>query len=54
MQRLEVSFESGGVSCTATVYRPDGASRPVGCVVRGNGIMLTRKISASAGLQISR
>jgi hypothetical protein len=42
IQHLEVSFESGGVSCAATVYRPDSATGPLGCVVMGNGITLTR------------
>jgi len=30
------------MSCAATVYRPDSATGPVGCVVMGNGITLTR------------
>ena len=40
---MEASFESGGMSCAATVYRPDSATAPVGCVVMGNGFTLTRK-----------
>lgn len=39
---LEASFESGGMNCAATVYRPDTVVGPVGCVVMGNGITLTR------------
>ena len=41
-RRMQVSFKSGGLSCAATVYRPDSATGPVGCVVMGNGITLTR------------
>jgi dienelactone hydrolase len=43
MQRLDVTFDSGGLDCAATVYRPSGATGAVGCVVMGNGITLTRK-----------
>jgi uncharacterized protein len=43
MQDLDVSFDSGGQHCAATVYRPRGATGVVGCVVMGNGITLTRK-----------
>jgi len=43
MQDPDVSFDSGGVHCAATVYRPSGATGVVGCVVMGNGITLTRK-----------
>jgi uncharacterized protein len=42
MRRMEASFESGGMNCAATVYRPDTVVGPVGCVVMGNGITLTR------------
>jgi hypothetical protein len=42
VRRMEVSFESGGMSCAATVYRPDSATGLVGCVVMGNGMTLTR------------
>ena len=42
VRRMEVSFESGGMSCAATVYRPDRETGPVRCVVMGNGITLTR------------
>jgi dienelactone hydrolase len=38
----DVSFESGGMSCAATLYRPDSATGPTGCVLMGNGITLTR------------
>src|SRR6059058_1248466 len=41
-RHLEVTFESGGMSCAATVYRPHSATAPLGCVVMGNGITLTR------------
>jgi pimeloyl-ACP methyl ester carboxylesterase len=43
MQDPDVSFDSGGMHCAATVYRPGGATGVVGCVVMGNGITLTRK-----------
>jgi pimeloyl-ACP methyl ester carboxylesterase len=46
MQNLDVSFDSGGLRCAATLYRPggaDGADGAVGCVVMGNGITLTRQ-----------
>jgi uncharacterized protein len=39
---MDVSFEAGGMSCAATVYRPGSATSAVGCVVMGNGITLTR------------
>lgn len=43
MQRIDVNFDSSGLQCAATVYRPSGATDVVGCVVMGNGITLTRK-----------
>jgi pimeloyl-ACP methyl ester carboxylesterase len=43
MRHQEVSFDSRGLRCTATVYRPGGATGAVRCVVMGNGITLTRK-----------
>jgi dienelactone hydrolase len=42
MQHVDVNFDSGGLQCVATVYRPSGATGVVGCVVMGNGITLTR------------
>jgi dienelactone hydrolase len=42
MQHGDVNFDSGGLQCTATVYRPSGATGVVGCLVMGNGITLTR------------
>ena len=43
MRHLEVGFDSGGLRCAATVYRPTDATGEVGCVVMGNGITLTRR-----------
>jgi dienelactone hydrolase len=43
MRYLDVKFPSGRMQCAATVYRPDGATDVLGCVVMGNGITLTRK-----------
>lgn len=43
MRYLDVRFDSGGLQCAATVYRPSNATGPVGCVVMANGIKLTRK-----------
>jgi dienelactone hydrolase len=39
----EVSFEVDGLRCAATVYRPDRVHAPVGCVVMGHGLSLTRE-----------
>ena len=39
----EVSFEVDGLTCAATVYRPDCVHGPVGCVVMGDGLSLTRE-----------
>ena len=41
-QHLDVSFDSGGLPCAATVYRPRAATAESGCVVMGNGLSLTR------------
>lgn len=43
MRHLEASFDSGGLNCAATVYRPSGSVGSAGCVVMGNGVTLTRK-----------
>lgn len=43
LRYLEVSFNSGGVKCAATIYRSPSNAGLVGCVVMGNGITLTRK-----------
>ena len=43
MGPLDVSFDSGGLSCAATVYRPTATAGRMGCVVMGNGVTLTRK-----------
>jgi pimeloyl-ACP methyl ester carboxylesterase len=39
----DVDFDSGGLRCAATLYRPDAGSAPVACVVMGSGGTLTRK-----------
>ena len=43
MGSSEVSFEVDGLRCAATVYRPDRVHAPVGCVVMGHGLSLTRE-----------
>jgi pimeloyl-ACP methyl ester carboxylesterase len=39
----EVSFDSGGQRCAATLYWPDSAPGPLACVVMGHGVTLTRR-----------
>jgi pimeloyl-ACP methyl ester carboxylesterase len=41
--RLDVFFDSGGLTCAATVYRPTAATGQLGCVVMGGGVTLTRQ-----------
>jgi dienelactone hydrolase len=43
MGHCRVDFDSGGLRCVATLYRPDGVSASVACVVMGSGGTLTRK-----------
>lgn len=38
-----MSFEVDGLRCAATLYRPDRVHGPVGCVVMGHGLSLTRE-----------
>ena len=43
MERREVSFVSGGITCAGTLYRPDSSADSVACVVMGPGGALTRR-----------
>jgi pimeloyl-ACP methyl ester carboxylesterase len=43
VRREDIAFDSGGLPCAATVYRPSTPTSALGCVVMGNGISLTRK-----------
>lgn len=42
MRQLQATFDSGGLPCAATIYRPSGADERTGCIVMGNGVTLTR------------
>jgi alpha-beta hydrolase superfamily lysophospholipase len=41
---LEMTFDSEGTECAASLYRPAGAARSVPCVVMGTGLGGTRNI----------
>jgi protein-S-isoprenylcysteine O-methyltransferase Ste14/fermentation-respiration switch protein FrsA (DUF1100 family) len=47
-ERLDVAFDSGGVTCAADLYRPPGASAPVPCVVMAHGTAGTRDLGLAA------
>src|SRR6266496_390364 len=40
--REDLSFPSGGETCAAWLYRPEGADGPVPCVVMAHGFSATR------------
>lgn len=42
MEREEVHFTSGGERCAAWLFRPDGASAPLPCVVMASGFSCVR------------
>lgn len=44
MERVEVSFPSGGLQCAAWLYRPDGAPKPRPLVVMGHGLGADREM----------
>ncbi|MGW5571407.1 alpha/beta hydrolase [Nocardia thailandica] len=44
MERVEVSFPSGGQQCAAWLYRPDGAPKPRPLVVMGHGLGADREM----------
>jgi hypothetical protein len=48
VEQAEVSFDSGGVACAATLYRPSGAAGPVPCVVMAHGTAGTRDLGLAA------
>ncbi|WP_028477367.1 alpha/beta hydrolase [Nocardia sp. CNY236] len=44
MERVEVSFPSGGEQCAAWLYYPDGPSKPRPLVVMGHGVGANREM----------
>ncbi|MBF6439350.1 alpha/beta hydrolase [Nocardia cyriacigeorgica] len=44
MERVEVSFPSGGEQCAAWLYRPDGVPKPRPLVVMGHGLGANREM----------
>ncbi|ONM48664.1 alpha/beta hydrolase [Nocardia donostiensis] len=44
MERVEVSFPSGGQQCAAWLYRPDGVPKPRPLVVMGHGLGANREM----------
>lgn len=49
MRHLEASFDSGGLICAATVYRPSGSVGPAGCVVMGEITAMRLLLADDAG-----
>jgi dienelactone hydrolase len=43
-ERIEITFDSGGVTCAGYLYLPDSAAGTVPCVVMGHGFSGTRNL----------